>query len=171
MKCALIALAVLCAASLAACAALPSKSDITAAVTAPGVDSAAVRFEHAVAALVIGLDAATQAPGSGVNPAKLAKAAAEAHDALVEARTIFDARSGDPSGLVNRAFDALDEAVPATASAKVRFALALGRGAGSAFAGSALPVGPPTPPSPELIAAREATDLAVKALVDRRGPS
>lgn len=147
------------------CAALPTKSDIVEAVTAPAVDGAAVRFEAALVVMASAVEVAATGPDSGVDKVKLAKAVTKAANGLDEARSLFDARSGDPATLIGKAFDALDDAVPATANIKVRFALAVGRSAASAFAGSLTLLGPPTPPSERLKAARVATDKAVDALL------
>lgn len=166
MKALCIGLALASLAVLACgCAALPSKSQIVEIVTAPAVDATAVKFETAVAVMVSAVEVAASDPASGVDRAKLANAVTKAANGLDEARVLFDARSGDPTTLISKAFDALDEAVPTTANIKVRFALAVGRSAASAFVGSLTLIGPPTPPSERLKSAREATDKAVDALL------
>lgn len=167
MKILMITLGLAAVACLAACAALPSKATIAEAVTDPRVDAAAIRFETAIAAMLPSIGVAVTAPDSGVDPVEVGKAVRKAVDILDEARAVFDARSGNPADLVGKAFDVLDEAIPPSAGSKVRFALAIGRGAASVFAGSALPDGPPSPPSPDLKAARDRTDDAVKALLAR----
>lgn len=150
---------------LCACAALPSKGDIADAVAAPAVDAAAVQLENAVAVLAVSVEAAMRQPDAGVDRVKLAKGLRRAADRLDEARSLFDARTGDPAALVNAGFDALSEAVPVTASAKVRFALALFRGATAAYASGLTLTGPPPPPSEALKAARQRADAAIDALL------
>lgn len=163
------AVALFCAFGLVACA-TPGVSSINAALVSPKADDAAVRFETALAVMVTSLEVAASAPDSGINKAKMATAVRKAYSALDEARGVFDARSGKPDELVARAFAALDEAVPVSASGKARLALALGRGAASVFVRSLVVDGPPLQPSAELKTAREATDRAVEALLIKLEP-
>ncbi|WP_304274073.1 hypothetical protein [Caulobacter segnis] len=158
------------AAILTACVALPSKDDIAQAVTAPGVDAAAANFETAVAVLASSIAIAVDDPDAGVDEAKLAKAVRKAADALDEARVVFDARSGDPGGLIDKAFGALGEAVPMTASPRIRFALSVARGAGQVYAGRLHLVGAPAAPSERLKASREDADRAIAGLLARLPP-
>lgn len=153
------------------CATLPTKSDIAEAVAAPAVDAAAVKFETALAVMVSAVEVAATDPDSNVDKVRLAKAVTTAANGLDEARSLFDARSGDPATLIGKAFDAIDEAVPPSANIKVRFALAVGRSAATAFAGSLTLYGPPTPPSERLKNARVATDRAIDGLTAALGAS
>lgn len=153
------------AAVLCGCAMLPTKADIAEAVAAPALDAAAVRFETAVAVMATSVEVAARQPDPGVDKVKLARAIRKAASVLGDARVAFDARSGDPATLVSMAFDAIDDAVPPTANVKIRFALALGRGAAVTYATGLTLAGPPSPPSEQLRMARASADEAIGSLL------
>lgn len=153
------------AALFGACAALPSKQDINKAVTAPGVDAAAVHIETAVAVLARSMQLGLDQPNNGVDEVRLAKAVRRAAEVLDDARVLFDARTGDPVLLLNAAFDAIGSAVPPGASPKIRFALVIARGAASVYGSNLVMTGPPSAPSERLKAARADADAAIVALL------
>lgn len=162
---AILAGVALTCALLAACVGLPSKGDIASAITAPAVDAAAVKFETALYVMAASLEPAVTTPDAGVDRAKLAKAIVKVQGGLDQARALFDKRSGDTVGLVSQTFDVLDDAVPMTASLRVRLALAAARSAVMIYADSLRLAGDPVPPSDDLVSARARTDRAVKGLL------
>lgn len=134
----------------------------------PTPDQAATRFEKAVTGLADGLALFTDEISAG-DRARLAASIVKGRTLLEHGRAMFDARQGDAAGLAREALAALSEAVPASASPRMKTALRVGQIALAAYVAAVPTTGAPTPPSNELKAARGAADVALATLLDRLG--
>lgn len=159
----LVGALIACAFMLTACA-LPSKGQISQAVTSPGADAAAVRVEFVVATMANSFAAVVRDPDAAVDRGKLSRQLGVAVDILGRARVAFDRRGGGVSALINDALGVVSDALPAGTSLAARFALSTAFSGISVYAGGLDVQAVPTDPSPALISARRQTDDALAAL-------